>query len=105
MADKDVKALRDDVDRRFGKIEAELKSIASQIEGLGETDKALSKAVSNEIAQGRREDRDATAETVEQGVGQAADVARSEARETGAELRQEVVDAFNAVANAARDVL
>ena len=105
MADANVKALRDEVNRRFGKVEKTLNEVAQQISELWERDESVAKQAHNELSQARREERDANAETVEQGVGQAADVARSEVAESVADLRQEVIDAFNTLANAARDVL
>ena len=105
MADAKVDALRDEVNRRFGKLEKDLKELVGRLDDVASSVKQAAKDAHNELAQARREERDANAETVEQGVGQAADVARSEAAETVADLRQEVIDAFNTLANAARDVL
>ena len=100
MADASVQVLRDEVNRRFGKIEKTLNEVAQQISELWELDESVAKQAHNELSQARREDRDANAEVVEQGVGQAADVARSEVVEAVSAVREELRVWFDSIGDA-----
>ena len=100
----DVSALRTEVNRRFGKVETDLKKLSGQLEDIRVALERVAKDAHNELAQARREERDANAETVDAGVSQAVDAASSVAGESVAELREEIVAAFDTLGNAAKDV-
>ena len=98
----DVQGLRDEVNRRFGKVEKTLKEVAQQISELWERDESVAKQAHNELAQARREERDANAETVQDGIGQAASIAASEARERIENVRAELQAKLASIGDAFR---
>ena len=100
MADAKVDALRDEVNRRFGKLEKDLKELVGRLDDVASSVKQAAKDAHNELAQARREERDANAETIQDGVGQAAEVARSEVAERVGEVRDELRDWFDQIGDA-----
>ena len=102
MADADVKALRDEVNRRFGKVEASFKALSETIASVQNEVHELRKDAHNELSQARREERDANAETVQDGIGQAASIAASEARERIENVRAELQAKLASIGDAFR---
>ena len=100
MADADVKALRDEVNRRFGKVEASFKALSETIASVQNEVHQLRKDAHNELSQARREERAANAETVSRGVADAVSVAREEAAERVSEIRDELRVWFDQIGDA-----